>query len=462
MPADTSLVEPVRNETTQGRWISYFSTALVTGVFVVLGVRLFKLISDYAVNIFFSDQWDFNDATLFQRHSIWQIFRWQVGPHRQGVGGLFEKLIEPHFRWNTRIESFIVGGIVVAAALCALWLKKRLYGRFSVSDVLIPAVFFIPGQFETLFVTANFAHGPFPLLLMMLYCLAWTCSDNRIRYGLVLIINVVTIYTGFGLLLGFITPILFVLDYYASLPQSRLPRPYFVGAVTASVLSLVSFFIGYTLDAGLPCFSLQPFGPRYYVAYIALMFANFFGFRQASAFQELLVGTTALIVLWASLGLSAWRLVRAQKLNLPNIGVKRLVIVLCLIGYCLLFCLMTAYGRLCSGVATAYASRYVIYLELGVLGLYFYLLNIPGSVIRRLSLGGLLAVVLAGSWYVDREDMGYFPSVKQRWKSCYLQIENVDRCDQAVGVSVYPPRRHLQEKLEYLKKNRLNLYAEGK
>src|ERR1700730_11911387 len=142
-------VEPVRKEMIKGERGSYLSVGLVTLVFVVLTVRLFRLISEYAVNIFFSDQWDFNDATLFHKHLVCQIFRWQVGPHRQGLGGLFEKLIEPHFRWNTRIESFVVGGVVVIAALCALYLKKRLYGHFSASDVLIPAVFLIPAQYET-------------------------------------------------------------------------------------------------------------------------------------------------------------------------------------------------------------------------------------------------------------------------------------------------------------------------
>jgi hypothetical protein len=104
------------------------------------------------------------------------MFAWQHGPHRQGLGALFQKVIEPSFRWNSRTESFIVGSVVVAAALCALYLKKRLYGGFSAADIFIPAAFFIPRQFETLFVTANFAHGPFPLLLIVLYCLAWTCS----------------------------------------------------------------------------------------------------------------------------------------------------------------------------------------------------------------------------------------------------------------------------------------------
>ena len=78
------------------RWLlSYGPVAVVAMAFALFVWRFFRLISQYAVNIFFSDQWDFNDATLFQKHSIWQMFTWQHGPHRQGLGALFARMVEP-------------------------------------------------------------------------------------------------------------------------------------------------------------------------------------------------------------------------------------------------------------------------------------------------------------------------------------------------------------------------------
>ncbi len=385
------------------RWLlSYGPATIVAVVFVLLATRLFRLISQYAVNVFFSDQWDFNDATLFQKHSIWQMFAWQHGPHRQGLGGLFAKLVEPQFGWNSRTESFVVGGVIVAAAMCALYLKKRLYGRLTLWDVLIPALIFIPAQYETLFVTANFAHGPFPLLLILLYCLAWTCRRSVVRYPLVLIVNFFTIYTGFGLLLGFLTPVLLILDNRARLPEERLPTAFLAGAVVISLLSLGSFFAGYKFNADLDCFSPQPQSPRYYLAYMALMFANFFAVKGVGTLQVML-GGAALIALLASLATASWQLVRKQNGNLPGADRKRSLITVALIAYCLLFCMSTAYGRLCGGLGTARASRYVIYLELGVLGVYFHLLNIHWASLRRLLLAGLLLAVLAASRMSTRE-----------------------------------------------------------
>jgi hypothetical protein len=448
-------------------WTSYLAPSLVALVFIILAGRMFRLISKYAVNIFFSDQWKFNDATLFQKHSIWQMFTFQWGPHRQGLGALFEKLVEPRIRWDSRTESFIVGSVVVVAALCALYLKNRLYGRFSVSDVLIPAVFFIPRLFETIFVTANFAHGPFPLLLLVLYCLAWTCSNLLLRYSLVLIINFITIYTGFGLLLGLLTPILMVLDYRASLPASRLPKRYLVFAIAISLLSVGSFFVGYQFKSGSSCSPFSAMTPKYHIAYMAIMFANFFAVRQVHPALELVVGITALITLLASLLVCVWELAPKPDLNLPNKR-ERSLVVASLIAYCLLFCLMTAFGRLCSGLWTAHAPRYVIYLELGILGLYFHLLNISRILVRRLLLPALLIPVLIASSRINRTEMGYFPLIKKQWKRCYLQTEDIDRCNAAVGFSIYPPaglsmppgvRQPFQEKLDYLEKNHLNLYA---
>jgi hypothetical protein len=447
------------------RWLlSYGPATIVAVAFVLLATRLFRLISQYAVNVFFSDQWDFNDATLFQKHSIWQIFTWQHGPHRQGLGGLFAKLVEPQFGWNSRIESFVVGGVIVAAALCALYLKKRLYGHLSFWDVLIPALIFIPAQYETLFVTANFAHGPFPLLLILLYCLAWTSRRSLVRYPLVLIINFLTIYTGFGLLLGVLTPVLLILDYRACIPEERLPMAYLVGAILVSLLSLGSFSVGYTFNADLACFSSQPLSPRYYLAYMALMFANFFAVKGVGTVQ-VMVGGAALIALLASLANAFRQLLRGQNVDLPDAHRERSLIITTLIAYSLLFCMSTAYGRLCGGLWTARASRYVIYLEHGVLGVYFNLLNIRLASLRRLLLAGLLLAVVAASSYVNQADMAYFSNIKLQWKRCYFMNEDANLCNQMVGFPIYthdPEGVHLQEKLEYLRVTRQNLYTDAK
>jgi hypothetical protein len=439
-------------------WLTAHGPSLVVWItFLLYSARLSRLISRYAVNVFFADQWEFNDATLFQKHTIWQMFDWQYGPHRQGLGALFARLIEPLFRWNSRIESFIVGGIIVAAALCALWLKRRLYGSVSISDVVIPAIFFTPAQWATVFLTANFAHGPFPLLLTVLYCLAWTCRMSAARYPLVLLINFAAIYTGFGFFLGVVTPLLLVIDYWASAPVTRLPRTYFVVALIVSFVSLGSFFIGYKFNPALDCFSGRPQSLASYVGFVVLMFSTFLSVRSR------ILGAIILIAMVISLGSALWHLLRPRRLGTSSPEQKKLLITTALITYCLLFCANTAYGRVCAGSLMARSSRYAIYLEPGLLGLYFHVLSIPVSAKRKLLVTGFLVPVLAASVHGDWRGMERFRNVKQKWKACYLQIEDINKCDAAAGFPLLvhePGRVHLQEKLQYLKRTRQNLYVD--
>jgi hypothetical protein len=439
----------------------------VSIAFIFYAARMFRLISRYAINVFFSDQWDFNDATLFQKHSLWQIFTWQHGPHRQGVGALFEKMVDPLFAWNSRTESFVVGGVITVAAICALWLRRRLYGELSVFDIVIPAILFIPGQWATWFMTTNFAHGPFPLLLILLYCLSWTSGRRGVRYPLILSINFVTIYTGFGVFLGVITPILLILDHWASTPQARLSKIYFTSAFLVALASLGSFFLGYRLLPGLQCFSFEPQSPTAYLAFVPLMFANFFGLRHITVPTQV-IGTMILAAVLVSLITFVWSLLRQNSSELARDDRNRALIIVGLIAYTLLFCVNAAYGRLCGGLKVASSSRYVIYLEPAALGFYFSLLSLRHAAARKFLLSGFLVAVVAASFYLDRGGMGFSKNVKEHWKACYLQTEDIEQCNNLAGFPIYTnsPRQtqqtHLREKLEFLKKTRQNLYLDRK
>jgi hypothetical protein len=431
---------------------------VVSLAFLVLAIKFFLTISEYAVNIFFSDQWLFNDAILFQKHSLWQMFTWQHGPHRQGAGALLAWLIEPVFRWNSRTESFVVGGIITLAAVCALWLKRRLYGNFSYSDVIIPLIFFSTLQYETLFVTANFAHGPLPLLFLVLYCLAWTFGPVRVRYSLVLAINFLTIYTGFGLLLGVITPIVLARDLSAQLQSKASEGIHLrVSALVIALASFLSFFIGYKNQPYADCFSpLRLHSPIHYAEYVALMFATFlgaFGVRN----WPILCGVIAACAAAASLAWAALDLARRR-----GEQSTRLTVIVILTAYCLLFCFTAAYGRLCLGMYTAQSPRYVIYVGLGFFGLYLCLLNIPNRPVRRALLVifgfSLLGTIRSAD---ARGGMWHFRQLKQDWKTCYLTRGDLQFCNHSGKVDLWEPDTTSQEKLDFLKRTRQNLFADS-
>jgi hypothetical protein len=406
------------------------------------------------VNIFFSDQWDFNNATLFQKHSLWEMFRWQHGPHRLGLGALLSKLAEPHFRWNSRAEAFLATAIITVAALCALYLKTRLCGSLNTFDIAIPVIFFTPTQYESLWVTPDFAHGPLPLLLMLLYCLALTCERAVTRYVLVLVINFVAIYTGFGLLIGLVTPVWLIFEYYSKRVADRSVGFVFVPLVV-SLVSLGSFFVGYRFDPAAACFSPLPHSPMEYFAFVDLMLGHFLGARHTHSIAAFILGGIALGVMITVVAAFGKRFV-----GLKSYALRDLVPAL-LAGYCLLFCIFSAYGRACLGPINAFASRYTEYVALGFFGVYLYTLG--GGQTQRVLLKLLLAMLLLGSVWTreDRSSMEYAHDVKARWRSCYLRTEQIPECDRESGLWIHPAPEptHLKEKLEYLKQTKQNLYS---
>ena len=456
------------------RMASYGPALVVTSATILLGGRLFRLISRYAVNIFFWDEWDLKAVTLFQRNSLWQMFNWQHGWHRLGLGAWIEKLVDPPLHWSSRSESFVLGVIITCAAICALWLKVRISGKLSIFDVVIPAIFFSPAQWETLYMTPIFSQGPLPFLLVVLYGLAFTCDRNTFRYSLLLTINFLTIFTGFGIFLGVLTPVLLSLHYWAQAPAKRFPRPYFVVSLLLSLASLGWFFSGYIPTAGIGCYAqFQQSSVTGYVGFLALIAANFFALT-GRGFLPVAVGLTVFSAILISL-LSAIALLLARGLNdVSQSQNARQILITAFTGVSLASCMVIAYVRLCAGLQAAEAPRYTVYLQIGVLGLYFQLSGIRRSLSRRLLMTVLTASALIACLQTNRQAMVRIRDGKQRWKACYLQTENIERCNQDLGFLIYPlpgqakrldekrQRLSLDEKLEYLKKHRLNLYSDAK
>jgi hypothetical protein len=420
---------------------------LVAIVFAALAWRLFRLVAEYAVNIFFWDQWDFNDASLFGHHSVWGIFRFQHGPHRQGVGGLLAALVDPWFRWNSRTEAFLVTGIVVVAGLSMLLLKYRLFGALTWTDVTIPMLVFTPAQWESNWNTVNLAHGILPVLLVVLYCLAWTWRNERFKYALITGLNLVTLYTGFGFFLGLLTPPLLLAKY-------REKRGVYLPVCLAlSIVSLASFFVNYRNQDASGCPSILAAPVTAYVRYFGLMFASPFGLRGIG--WAVLPGLVAMAAV-VGIAAASWKRLLAGT-SAPY------VVLATLSAYSLLFCAATSIGRTCTGLDEAHSSRYAVYKQLAILSLYFWALTVRQPAWRK-ALPWVLPVVLIPSLFVtsgDRQDMADFFKLKTGWRACYLSGKTTDECDDANGaIHPDPDRTHLRQKLDYLRATRQNLFSD--
>jgi hypothetical protein len=188
---------------------------------------------------------------------------------------------------------------------------------------------------------------------------------------------------------------------------------------------------------------------------MGLMMSYFLGLR--AVLPASIVGSVLLLIEVAMLASRVLRLWRDREWSSVDLTV------VILLGFTLLFQVNAALGRVCQGMPeAAQFSRYMGLLVPGFVAIYFNLLTWRRSTARTAALILLPFALIPGT---VRIPAGYSPQLvhdgKQAWRACILQNGAIDYCDRVTGFPVYPyPRRtHLVEKLQFLQKNRLNLYS---
>ena len=424
----------------------------VASAFCVLFIRFLWLVNKYAVDIFFMDHWRLEDALLFEKHSWLEIFLWQHGPERQGIGNVLLKLFEPLIHWDQRIEAFGIAAVIALATVAALWLKYRLFGRFQYSDVAIPLLFFTPVQLEIVLGTNNPSHGPLPLLFLMFYGIAWTIPNTRQRHWAVLIINLLLLYTSFGLVIGPVTPVLFWIEYASARSKASL------WSSVAAVASVGLLLIGFHVYPAVSCFTPEVHGIFNYFAFSAFMFSGVIHLSPTPGIMlPAMVAGAAL--LFTACGMTVVIGVRLLK-RLPKPGEFTIV---GLSSFSLLFCAATAYGRTC--VSLAPASRYFTYMIPAFLGLYLAALYATGRFRKwQIALAVGLAVISSGWVGPEQAKMASSSAARNAWRDCYLKTRDVESCDTRAGLPIYesPEPSDLNSKLNYLETNRLSFFRSVK
>jgi hypothetical protein len=413
--------------------------------------RLLWIIHAYSANVFIGDQWFYNEPLLFHRQSAWTIFRWQSHPWRQGVGGLLSAWIGSLTRWNSQVESFVAGGLIIAACFLALVLKFRISGKLRVWDSLIPLFLLSPVQYETVVGVTSLSHGPLPLLFTILFCLTWTIKTLWLRYAVLIPLTFVATHTGFGLFIGFLCPLVIAFHWWAQRGgMSRSENQINATAIALAVLSLAAFLVGYQPADGV----CQPHGlypPLHYFLFVAFMFANFAGWKAPLALVSSILSGALILAFVVGMLIFAFR--------------KQATIPIFLISYSLVFAAGAAQGRMCLGLAAAIGSRYMIYLAPAFLGMY--ILVSDGVSIRdplaRPSLGVVLAALaLLSSLSIhatDRQEMSDIRRHKIEWRACYLAEHDLLDCNQKTGAKAYIYPDTIQSQIDFLQAHRLNLFA---
>jgi len=432
---------------------------LLAVAFALLGLRLFRMIDRYAVNVLFWDQWDLVDAFL-RDASAWDLFRWQHGPHRQGIAFPLTRLVMDATAWNVRAEAFWIGALVVLAAALALWLRRRLFGPLTPTDVAIPLLLLSPAQYAIFLHIPNASHGAAPLLLLVILCLACTLARRGPRCAALVCVGFLLVHTGFGLVAGVLVPALLASECVEAWRNGGARTARWPAAgVALSLASLGVFFAGYRFDPAVADFSFPSPQARLYPQYAALMLANALGAKGTRG-APTLVGFVALAAVLAVAAVHGLALFAGRGETR-----RRSAVIATLAGFGLLFCAATAVGRVSLGLGTAQSSRYLPLVAPALLGVYLHLLTIRSPRVRWPAAGLAAIAIAAGSLELHPDDARFVSVLafqKQRWVDVYLETGSVRIADERAHRRIYPhppEQTHLEEKLATLRQRRLSFFA---
>ncbi len=454
-PIENLAIQPL-NQDAQANRPGIGPKVVVAAAILISSSRLFLIIRRSSVNVFFMDQWDFLGPFFHHQASFKNLFFMQLGIQRDGIGLFVDKFLYPLTNWDARVDPFFIGACLFAAMLLTLRLKCKLYGPLAYSDVAIPVTFLTLAQWEMLFNTPDPSYAGIPLLLIILYCLALVRRNSITRYSVVLALNFVLIYTGYGLFMGPITLGVFLLECYWSRQHlTTVPFGQALAGFIVAAASFGSFFIHYEFRPGVGCFQFSFSNLLQYPRFMSLMFSSFLIPRPFLLMMGVeIFGALVLVIVLVVLGFNVFRLIRCPQ---P----ARLIGAI-LLSFTLLFTSNASVGRLCMGLNAAFASRYSTLLIPSFLALYFFLLSKSWLGKRNLVLVFWVFLLLPGSLYKPWWEIHWFSDGKRHWADCYIRTGNIQYCDQSTNFVLFPdPKRtHLQQKLDYLKENRLSFFAE--
>jgi len=352
----------------------------------------------------------------------------------------------------------MIGAVMMSAAAAALWLKRRLFGSLRWHDAIPVLMILSLKSWEIYAVTPNVSHGALPLLLILLTGIAWTVKNLFLRYGLVVVFNFLTLFTGFGMFAALVTPILLAIDCWHGLRnRKRQQLAVAACALCCSMASIVCFSHGYIFQPAIDCFHFPDARWYLYPVFMAIEFAVVISPGSFTSIRSIAIGIIAMGMLLFML-VAAFLYLRRQTDHY-----LRHQVVFFLLAFSLIFAANAAVGRLCLGLVAANQSRYVPLIMPAVVGAYLFFLGRPQWVRRRYTVLVLFcAAVLTAviPWQVKRSE-GY-RNEKASWVRAFKMTGDVKRADALSGYRIYPDpaRTNLDYKLNWLRLHKYSFFRE--
>lgn len=429
---------------------------LILGAFALGLIRLAGLVEAAAANVLYADQWDFL-APLFSDSGALASVLHQHGPHRQGLGGLFQWLLYPATAWDVRAEAWLAVLVLALAAALATALAIRLRGRPHASDALIPLVVLSPLHWETILLTPNIAHSILPFgMLLGLACLLGE-STSRPRSVIIGLIGSACVFTGFGFCASLALALVLITGL--SPAYGKEDRQNHLLALGLLSTGFILFFLNYRWDPAIPGWVFPVDDWWNYGTFSAYMMASLVGLRE----------TTALAAGMGFLLLSSVLAVLAINLRLLWRGenIARASAITLLTASSLMYSALAAYGRLPVNIEAAFMWRYMTLMLPALLGCILHLQSWQRPAAKRAIRYGASACIVMISLPLfltttPEANALAIGKAKQRWIAAYLETTHADRANQLSEFWIYPQPQnppHIIERLHWLEARGLTFFT---
>lgn len=407
---------------------------LVYSVAIAAFVPLLFLVVSNSVNVLCWDQWDYYNM-FFQHLNWWGIFDYQHGHHRMGLGGLVIWAVNTLTHWNLSVLSMVTMVGIFQIAMLLLWVARTLNGRVVFADACIFVSVLTLTQLEMLLANQEIAQVVVPSLLMLAYAIVWSAPVSAVKVLSLSVLQFVLLFSGYGVTFFPATVALIV----GSILRPHRLMPYLPATflfMTSAVSSGI-YFYGLHLEMYTPYLRFDPMAMIQYVFNFGAMFSGVPGPMGN------VIGAMFILALIFVCAKSAWRFFRREKNE--SIQFFLAACVLCYICD-------SAIGR------TAVASRYMTITSIGFAAIYI--------ASRQNRLVALLVTGLAihGSivtWQSQSTNGAILLAQRcQNFITCYKASGDATACNRSFAVYPDPTRTHLDNKLEFMRQNKLSFFAQ--
>ena len=437
----------------------WLSIAVILCVTVMMAVRQLQFVDRYSSNVMCSDQWELYPP-IFAHASVWKLFTFQHGPHRQGVGFLITPLLARWSGCNTRWDAFAVSYTMIIACVLGIILSVRCGVHQPIALVAVPLMYLTTREYESFAAGSNISHGAMPMLLFTAMCLCWFIQNQKLRITLVSLLTFGLIFTGFGIFVGLLTPLVLSLEAFQSWQEKRsgdavLPL---VGLL-ACAISWWLFSIGYVFDPTNATFHFPYEHPMEYLYFMAQMLVNFYTPVDQQPWI-LPLGFLLITCLLAICVIHARRAIRGGALQ-----ERPSVVIFLLSAFTLIYCLNTAVGRVSLGWQTAsLASRYVILMVPAGMAIFLHVATVK-SPLYSVAIPLIFAVLLApGALQLSPGEyqlINILYAGKIAWRDACLATRDEERANETSNFEVYPVVGFMKDSLKYIEVHHLNFFKDA-